>query len=162
MESRKPSKPSKPVATDNSVVMLTRPTLQSFDATSQQATAHTHHLPETFKAILELEKHVHVVIHHQQEQCAVKVTGYKKVARTNQIQLVLSRALPFGKDLPIRVHLDTNHHKVQHYELLKHRVGKRMKNLQYCQLPSTLQGSKSKTKTTTKTTTKCTNYVVAN
>jgi len=161
-KSNTPNKPNTQVATDNSVVMLTRPTLQSFDAISQQTTVHTHHLPETFKVILELEKQVHVVIHQQQKQCAVTVTSYKKVTRTNQLQLVLSRALPFAKDLPIRVHLDTNHHKVQHYELLKHRVGKRMKNLQYCQLPSILQradGSGRKNRTKTKTA-KCTDYIV--
>jgi hypothetical protein len=162
----KPTKSNKPVSLDNSVVMITRPTLQSFDAISQKTKVHTHHLPETFKAILELEKQVHVVIHQQQKQFAVSVTGYKKVTRTNQLQLALSRELPFAKDVPISVHVDTNHHRVQHYELLKHRVSKRMKNLQYYQLPSILQrvdgsGSKSRNNTKTKTA-KCTNYIVAN
>jgi hypothetical protein len=158
-----PTNSRKPVATDKSIVMLTRPTLQSFDATSQNTMVHTHHLPETFKEILKREKKVHVVVHQQQKQRAVTISGYKKVSQTYQLQLVWLGQPSFAKDTPVRVHLDTNHHKVQHYELLKHRVGKRMKNLQYSQLPSILQradGSGSKSRTKTKTG-KCTDYIVA-
>lgn len=131
------SKSKNDISMDNSIVMLTRPTLILFDAIYNTNTLLTHQMPACFQCIQQNEKAIHIIVHHN--QTTYHTTIVRITPKNQQHELVLKPPLRIGQDQAVRVHLDTEHHQVKHYELLKHRVNDRMKNLQFGQLPQSLQ-----------------------
>ena len=141
---------------ENSVVMLTRPYYLSFDAVYHGAHLLTHQFPTALHCLFARESTVHLCVYHKQQAFPCVAT---KAIRQSDGRYSLECKGPSPKNdnkQPVRVSLDTKRHRVNHYEIIKHRVGERMKNMQFGQLPTSLQTKAVVQKN------KCVHYIVLN
>lgn len=132
------------IALENSIVFLTRLTAIRFDAQCRTSCLSTHQLPPCFIDIYQAEASVHVLIYHNQAVHPARVVKCTK--KSNAHELVLKTAVDIPEEQSVHVHLNADKHCVKHYELLKHRVDDRLKNLQFEQLPESLRVCRRSTK----------------
>lgn len=152
---------TKPIAIEKSMTIITRPAMAMIEAMTQ-STNHSCLRTKTFPLLWqklhqsESNLHVNIFVGNQPTHTPFKTIIQKvsQVKSTDSVEYRLLIAPPVAlvsteQDQPVRVHLDQEFHRVKHYEILKHRVGQRMKNLQYENIPEicTLQNKHHKPST---------------